>query len=94
VSGLETAVREEGFHLLGQLEQAQHVCDVHAALADAAGGVLLRQLEEIDEVAIRARFLEWVEVGALDVLDDGLLERLAVVDLPDDRRDARGAGEL
>ena len=38
------------------------------------------------------RFLERIEIGALDVLDDGQLELVAVGELPDHRRDALQTG--
>src|SRR5438132_705091 len=40
------------------------------------------------------RLFEWLEVGTLQILDEGLLQRLAVVGLADDGRYAARPGEL
>ncbi len=51
--------------------------------------------KSLAEPLIGAGLLHGVEVGALQVLDDGHLQRLLVGDLADDGRDGRfaGAGE-
>ena len=43
----------------------------------------------VDQLLVAERFLDRVEVGALDVLDDRELERGAVVDVAHDDRDLR-----
>ncbi len=57
-----------------------------AALADDFGHLLLAVVEALDKVAIAGRFFDGVEVGALDVLDDGEFEDFLVVEAADDDR--------
>ena len=74
----------DGCAPLGQLQQAQGVGDVAAALADGLGHCLLGVAEALDQRVVARRLFDRVEVGALDVLDDGDLEHLVVVELAHD----------
>ena len=75
----------------GSLQQPQRVGDVAAALADDPGEIVLGVAELADQLLVAQRLLERVEVGALHVLDDRELERLAVV-APRPRAPAPRAG--
>ena len=52
-----------------------------AALAQSLGEALLGVAEAVDQLSVARRLLDRVEVGALDVLDDGDLQDLAVVEI-------------
>ena len=76
-----------------QLEQPERVRDGRAILADRRGHRVLRQVEFVDETAIRFRLVDRVEVFALNVLDQRELEqrlrRLLGADVLEDHGDAR-----
>ena len=80
--------------MLGKIVEAQRVGDVAAALADDAGDVAVRIAVVGAELAVARSFLEGVEIGALDILDDGEFERLAVADVGDDDRNFVLSGPL
>ena len=65
-----------------------------AALADDLGDLVLAVFELVGERLIAAGLFERVEIGALHVLDDRELERLAVVDLEQHDRHVVQAGAL
>ena len=65
-----------------------------AALADDLRDVVLAVFEFVGERLIAAGFFERVEIGALHVLDDGELERFAIVDLEHDDRHVMQTGAL
>ena len=67
-----------------QLQQAQRVRDRRPALADAGRDLVVREREVLDQLLIRRGFLERVQLLALDVLDDRVLEHRGVVGDPDD----------
>ena len=55
---------------------------------------VLGQAELVDQALERRRLFERAEVGALEVLDEGALERGLAVDVLDDDRDLAEAGAL
>ena len=68
---------------------------VARALPTRSATLLLGQPELVDQLAVRERLLDRVEVRALDVLDERDLELVAVRELADERGDvveARQAG--
>ena len=71
----------------GRLVSRDGVGDMAAALADDAGDVAVRIAVVRAELGVARGFLERVEIGALDILDDGDFERFAVAGLDDDDRD-------
>ncbi len=87
VSGRDLPSREQGARMFGQIGQPRGVGDVTAALADDAGDIAMRIAVVGAELGVARRFLECVEIGALDILDNGDFERLAVARLDDDDRD-------
>ncbi len=65
-----------------------------AALADDAGEIRLLVVELVGQRVVAHGFFQRIEIGALDVLDDGDLQRLAVADLEQQNRDLVQAGAL
>ncbi|CAM5215651.1 hypothetical protein BTHI11S_03443 [Bosea thiooxidans] len=65
-----------------------------AALADDAGQIVLGIVELRDQPLITGRFLDRIEIRALHVLDDGDLQRFAIIRLDQDHRDVVQLGPL
>ena len=82
VAGGQLAVGDQPLDRRGQLEQAQGVGDRRPALADPAGHLVVGEAEVLDELLVGRRLLERVEVVAVEVLDQGLLERAVVARRP------------
>ena len=76
--GAQRALAHEALHVGRKLEQPHQVGDVRAALAQALGQPLLGVAEAVHQLAVARRLLDRVEIGALDVLDDGDLEDLVI----------------
>ena len=70
-----------------ELEQTERVGDRRAALADLRGDRLVGEPEVLDELLVRGSLLERVEVVAVEVLDQRVLERGGVVGLAHQCRD-------
>ncbi len=70
-----------------ELEQAQGVGDRGAAAADPDRDLFVGEAEVLDELLVGRRLLEHVEVRAVDVLDQRVLERRRVVGVADQRGD-------
>ena len=87
VSGRELAVGQQPLHLRRQPEQAQRVGDRRATLADSLGDVVVGELEVLDQLEVCRGLLERGEVGAMEVLDERLLDGGDVVGVAHDRRD-------
>ena len=64
------------------------------ALADYLGELALAVAIVVNELLIAVGFLQRIEVGTLDVLDDGDFQRLAVVDVVHHHRHIVEAGAL
>ena len=84
--GAELAAVNIGLDRIGELQQAQRVGDVAAALADDLGDLFLAVAELVDQRAIAFRLLERIEVGALHVLDDRELQSFRIGRFDDDDR--------
>ena len=67
---------------------------VDRARPTRAAIVLLRQPELVDQLPEGERLFDRVQVFALEVLDEGKLELVAIGDLADDDRDPLEPGEL
>ena len=70
VAHRQRARREVGAHFLGQPQQPDVIGDRRSILADGVGDLLLREVEIVHEPAIGVRFLDRIQVFALDVLDE------------------------
>ena len=79
--GRDRAVLHERADLLRQEQQAQGVGHGRAGLADARGGLLLRQAVFLHQALIALGLLHGIEVLPLQVLHKGQLHNGAVVGL-------------
>ena len=70
-----------------KIQQSQQVSDMAARLVDELAQFLLGVAIILDEAAIGLRFLDRVQILALDILDQGDFERLLVAELADDGGD-------
>ncbi len=68
-------------HRRRQAEQADEVGHVAARLADQLGDFHVRQVFELSQPLVRARFLDRVEILALDVLDQRQRGHLALFEI-------------
>ena len=92
VPALERVVLD---HLLDrgrQLQEPQRVGDRDAAASDPRRHLLVRETEVLDELLVGGGFLERVEVGAVHVLDQRVLERRRVVGRSDEGGDRLQSG--
>ncbi len=91
VAGRERSVDDHVADRVRQLQQAQRIGDMAAALADDLSEIGLRVIVLVEQLLVAERLLDRIEVGALHVLDDGELEGDAVVDVAHDDRNLRQA---
>ena len=85
----EQVLHDPGLDLLVEIEQPHRVGDRGAALADFLRNVVLAHPEFAGEPRVGLRFLDRVEIGALQILDQRELENLEVGRLPNDERAPR-----
>ena len=88
----QATVDDRGLDRWREVEQPERVRDGRSGPTDALGDVVLGEPELVDELAVREGRLDRVEVLALQVLDEGELELLAVRELADDGGDPLEAG--
>ena len=72
----QLAFPHQSLHRFRQRQKPQRVGDVAAALADLLGHLFLGVAEALHQFVIGGRLLDRVQIGALDIFDDGDLERL------------------
>jgi hypothetical protein len=77
-----------------QVEESKRVGHGRASTADPIGDIVLAEAELVDQLPVCLGRLEGIEIFALQVLDKGELELVAVGELPDDGRDAFEAGRM
>src|SRR6185437_9712146 len=77
-----------------ELQETKRIGEVAAALADDLGEILLRVAVAVHKQLVALAFLDCVQVLALDVLDDGDLDRLLVRQRADDHWHFVQSGEL
>jgi hypothetical protein len=77
-----------------EVEKPEGVGDGRSGSTDAHRDLLLRQAELVGQLAIRVSLLDGIEIGALDVFDEGNGQLVALGHLADDRRHAVEAGHL
>ena len=82
----EPLLLEEGLDFRGQVEEAHRVGDGGPALADALGDVFLGEAEVFVQALVGGGLFNGIEILALEILDEGELEDLAVGGFPDDDR--------
>ena len=83
----ERAVLQAPLDRRRELQQPQRVRDRRPALADTGRDLVVGEREILDQLLIRGGFLERVQLLALDVLDDGVLQHRGVVGDPHHGRD-------
>ncbi len=93
MAGRELAALDRGQDIVGELQQAQGVGDRDAALADALCDLLLRAAAGLHEPSVAARLLDRIEVGALQILDEGQFQVLELVGRPYHGGNARESGK-
>ena len=79
---------------VGQVQKANHIGDMAAALAHGPGEFFLTVVEFLQQPVVAARLLERTEVPALDILDQGDLQGVPVRKLLDDDRNIVKLGRL
>ena len=79
-------------HVFGKLEQPDPVGDGRLRAAHALADLAQREPELVDQQRVGTCLLDRRELLPSDVLDDAEQERVAVVGLPNERRDGRRAG--
>ena len=86
VAHRQRARREVVSDLGGQAQQPQVVGDGRAVFADGGRNRFLRELQFVGQAAIRLRFLDRIQVFALDVFDQRDREQVGVGDVANDDR--------
>ena len=84
----DPAVHHLLLHRVRQVEQAHQIGDMAAGFSDDAAQRFLAVVEFRDQLAIGFRFLNRVQILALNIFDERDFERFLLVKIPDDRRDA------
>jgi hypothetical protein len=77
--------REHPQHFLGELEETQAIRHRGLRSSDARSHIAERQLELVHERRVRARLLDGGELLTGDVLHQPEEERIAILDVTDDR---------
>ena len=94
VTEAEFAGFDEGLHGGRETQEAEEIGHRGAILAGALGHLLLGHVELAGEALEGAGLLHGVEVGSLEVFDDGDFHRLLVGNLSEDGGDGGHAGKL
>ena len=81
--------RDECLHLGIEVKKADRIRDRGAVFADALGDLLLLQAEFLGQSRVGLGLLEGIEILALEVLDEGHLEHVAVRGIAHDHRHLR-----
>ena len=93
----ERAGRDVPAHFLGKLEQPQEIRDRRAILSDGLSDLFLCQQKLVGQTPVGERFIDGVQVFALDVFDERHLEERSIIarrDLPDHDRNFQETGLL
>jgi len=90
----EAAFRQELLDILRQAQEPEHVGDRCPVLAGAASNFLVAEAELPDEPVEGEGHFDWVEILALEVLDEGEFQQMVVGDIADDDRDLVESGKL
>ncbi len=79
-------------HGLGQLQQAQSVGDLRPRPAEALSELLLGDAEVFEQLLVRARLLQCVQLGAVKILEQSIPQHRVVGSVAHDRRNRLEAG--
>ena len=78
----------------GELEETDTVRDGRPGPPDPVGELGLRHVELVEQLLVRGRLLQGIELHSVDVLEQGVAEEVLVLRLTDDRGDRRQLGPL
>jgi hypothetical protein len=92
MAGGEHAVTHVALNTRRELEETEGVRDRGPGFADPVCHLVVSEIEVFDELLVRCRFIERVQILALQVLDERLLQAGDVIDLSDDGGDRRETG--
>ena len=92
MAGTELTFDDESLHSTRQLEQPDRVRNRRARPTDPRRDLLLGEVEVLDELLVRRRLLECVEILAMKVLDNRGFERSKIIGISNDRRNRRQIG--
>src|ERR1700739_828805 len=81
----ETPVFDEAEDLLFQAQKTRSVADRGPVIAGFCSYFFLGQMQFAHHALLGAGFFDWVEVLALDILDQSYLKRRLIGDFADDR---------
>ena len=84
--GGKLAATHKVLNFVRKCQKAHHVCDVTAAFSKCLSQFFLSMAKPINELSITLRFFHGVEIGTLDVFDDGDLQNLDVIEITDHDR--------
>jgi len=79
---------------MGELKESQRVGDCRTAATDSLGHQLLGQTEIFHQLLVGRGLFERVEILAMQVLDQRMLEGGGVFDLPNDRPNVQQSGSF
>ena len=94
MAGADHAGGDALLHRGRQVEQAESVADVRAGAADPLGELFVSRAEVVEQLLVRRRLFEGIELRAVKVLDERVAEHVVVGRLADDGRDAVKPGSL
>ena len=94
VSDGEASIAQIDLNVGRELEQAQGVRHDSAALSDFDGDIFLTELKGAHQFGVALCFFEWVEVLALEILDECQFQHGAVVSFAEDDGDFLQTSEM
>src|SRR5271154_697737 len=94
MTGAEDAGRHSLLHRGRQVQEPQRVTDVRPGTTNPLGQLLMGGTEVIEQLLIGRCLFEWIELLAMQVLDERVAEQLGVGSVPDNSRDLHQTGAL
>ena len=94
VSSRQASIRQHVADRIGKLQQPKAVGHMTTALADDLTQIILGVAMLGNQLLIAKRFFEGIEVGTLDVFDNGKFESSPVIDITDNDRNLDEPGQL
>src|SRR5438552_394330 len=94
MAGRKLADADGVLHFGSQLQEIDQIRNRRASQAKPAGKFLVRHLEPVEVLLEAVGFFNRVEVGAMDVLDQGRLKDLLIVEVDDVNGNRWQAGGL
>jgi shikimate kinase len=78
----------------GKVQQPERIADVGAGAANLLGQLFMRSAEIVEQLLVRRRLFEGIQLLAMQVLQQRVPQHVVVVRLPDDGRDVLQARPL